>query len=219
MASLKNSVLSVAVVPVGVTQFRAEELRQVDNNIAKETIEIASKYKKVCLSDEFFLLAEKEIPPSSYYGNFSQLEDGVGALRLLIDDYKKLELPKSLSKPVKFIFATSYAAKQALEFIAKDLNSKVNNLEIEIAPVKSNYWGRNITVAGLITSDDLINAIKDKSAGIVVIPSVMLRPYSEDFLDGKNLDYVKQQSGKDFIVLNNNYSIKEFIDNLFEYWV
>lgn len=219
LASLKNSVLSVAVVPVGVTQFRAEELRQVDNNIAKETIEIASKYKKVCLSDEFFLLAEKEIPPSSYYGNFSQLEDGVGALRLLIDDYKKLELPKSLSKPVKFIFATSYAAKQALEFIAKDLNSKVNNLEIEIAPVKSNYWGRNITVAGLITSDDLINAIKDKSAGIVVIPSVMLRPYSEDFLDGKNLDYVKQQSGKDFIVLNNNYSIKEFIDNLFEYWV
>jgi len=219
LASLKNSVLSVAVVPVGVTQFRAEELRQVDKNIAKETIEIASKYKKVCLSDEFFLLAEKEIPPSSYYGNFSQLEDGVGALRLLIDDYKKLELPKSLSKPVKFIFATSYAAKQALEFIAKDLNSKVNNLEIEIAPVKSNYWGRNITVAGLITSDDLINAIKDKSAGIVVIPSVMLRPYSEDFLDGKNLNYVKQQSGKDFIVLNNNYSIKEFIDNLFEYWV
>ena len=216
LASLKNSVLSVAVVPVGVTQFRAEELRQVDKNIAKETIEIASKYKKVCLSDEFFLLAEKEIPPSSYYGNFSQLEDGVGALRLLIDDYKKLELPKSLSKPVKFAFATSYAAKQALEFIANDLNSKVNSLEIEIAPVKSNYWGRNITVAGLITSDDLINAIKDKSAGIVVVPSVMLRPYSEDFLDGKNLDYVKQQSGKDFIVLNNNYSIKEFIDKLFK---
>ena len=92
LASLKNTVLSVAVVPVGVTQFRAEELRQVDEVVAKKTIEIASKYKKVCLSDEFFLLAGEPIPQTSYYGNFSQLEDGVGALRLLIDNYKSISL-------------------------------------------------------------------------------------------------------------------------------
>ena len=214
LATLKNTVLSVAVVPVGVTQFRAENLVQVDEKVAKETIEIASKYKKVCLSDEFFLLAGKEIPPRSYYGNFSQLEDGVGALRLLLDDYKSLDLPKKISTYKRFVFATSYAAKDVVEFIAKDLNKKVENLEVVVAPVKSNYWGRNITVAGLITSDDLINVVQDIEADEVVIPSVMLRSYSEDFLDGNNLDYVKLKTKKEFFVLNNHYSIKEFIDKL-----
>lgn len=214
LASLKNTVLSVAVVPVGVTQFREECLIQVDEKIAKETIKIASKFKKVCLSDEFFLLAGEDIPPSSYYGNFSQLEDGVGALRMLLDDYKNITLPKSLKTPSKYVFATSYAAKSAVEYIAQDLNKKIKNLEVILAPVKSEYWGRNITVAGLITSDDLINAVKDVDANTVVIPSVMLRPYSEDFLDGKNLDYVKAETGKNFIVLHNNYSIKEFVDKL-----
>ncbi len=215
LASLKNTVLSTAVVPVGVTQFRKEVLKQVDENVAKETLKIASKFKRVCLSDEFFLLAGEKIPPAKYYGNFAQLEDGVGAIRLLIDDYKAQKLPEKISKPSKFVFAVSYAALEAFKFIADDLNKKVNNLEIELAPVKSKYWGQNITVAGLITSKDLINTVKNKECDAVVIPSVMLRPYSEDFLDGKTLDYVRKQSGKSFAVLKNNYSIKEFIDKLY----
>ena len=215
LASLKNTVLSTAVVPVGVTQFRKEVLKQVDEKVAKETLKIASKFKRVCLSDEFFLLAGEKIPPAKYYGNFAQLEDGVGAIRLLIDDYKAQKLPEKISKPSKFVFAVSYAALEAFKFIADDLNKKVNNLEIELAPVKSKYWGQNITVAGLITSEDLINTVKNKECDAVVIPSVMLRPYSEDFLDGKTLDYVRKQSGKSFAVLKNNYSIKEFIDKLY----
>ena len=215
LAQLKNTVLSVAIVPVGVTQFRKENLRQVDEKIAKETIKIASKYKRVCLSDEFFLLAGEKIPPAKYYGSFSQLEDGVGSLRLLIDDYKSLELPSKISKPFKFIFAVSYAAFDVVKDIADDISKKVENLTIEVVPVKSNYWGKNITVAGLITSDDLINSLSNRDADVVVIPSVMLRPYSEDFLDGKNLDYVKSTTNKSFLVLQNNYSIKEFIDKLY----
>ena len=217
LASLKNTVLSVAIVPVGVTQFRQENLVQVDEKVAKETIAIASKYKRVCLSDEFFLLAGEKIPPASYYGNFSQLEDGVGAIRMLIDDYKAQKLPKTLSKPVKFVFATSYAAKDAIEYIASDMCKKVKNLSIDVKPVKSEYWGRNITVAGLITSDDLIKAVSSSNAEIAVAPAIMLRPYSEDFLDGKNLDYVKKKTAKPFIVLSNNYSIKEFIDKLYKF--
>lgn len=215
LAQLKNTLLSVAIVPVGITQFRKENLRQVDEKIAKETIKIAAKYKRVCLSDEFFLLAGEKIPPAKYYGNFSQLEDGVGALRLLINDYKSLELPSKISKPFKFIFAVSYAAFNVVKDIADDISKKVENLTIEVVPVKSNYWGKNITVAGLITSDDLINSLSNRDADMVVIPSVMLRPYSEDFLDGKNLDYVKSTTNKSFLVLQNNYSIKEFIDKLY----
>ncbi len=213
LAELKNTVLSVAIVPVGVTQFRTENLKQVDKTCAVETLEIASKYKRVCCSDEFFLLAEREIPPAKYYGNFSQLEDGVGSIRCLLEDFKALKLPSAVKKPLKIIFATSYAAKTALDEICKKL-SKIKNLTTEVVPVKSNYWGQNITVAGLITTDDLIAALKDKSGDFVVIPSVMLRPYSEDFLDGKTLSYVKEKTGKEFFVIQNIYSMKELTDYL-----
>lgn len=213
LAKLKNTVLSTAIVPVGITQFRAEGLRQVDKKCAEETIEIASKYKRVCCSDEFFLLAEKEIPPAKYYGNFSQLDDGVGAIRLLLEDFKKYKLPKKLNKPLKFAFATSFAAKNAIEYIAKELN-KIENLECKTCPVKSNYWGEDITVAGLITSDDLIATIKDEDAEIIVIPSIMLRPYSEDFLDGKTLDYVRKETKKEFFIVKNIYSMEEVVEEL-----
>lgn len=213
LAELKNTVLSIAIVPVGITQFRVEELTQVDKECAAQTLDIAAKYKKICCSDEFFLLAEREIPPAKYYGNFSQLEDGVGSIRMLLEDFKTLKLPKKISNPIKILFATSYAAKIALDEICQKLD-KIKNLKTEVVPVKSNYWGRDITVAGLITTDDLIEALKDKEGDFVVIPSVMLRPYSEDFLDGKTLSYVKEKTGKDFFVINNIYSMEELVTHL-----
>ena len=212
LAKLKNTVLSVAIVPVGITQFRPDgELRRVDKKCAEQTIEIASKYKRVCCSDEFFLLAGKPIPPAKYYGNFCQLDDGVGALRLTLDDFYKQKLPKAVSKPFKIIFACSYAAKDMLDEVCTKLN-KIKNLTVEAHPVKSNYWGQDISVAGLITTDDLIRTVKDIDCDIAVIPSIMLRPYTEDFLDGKTLSYVKEQSKKEFFVQQNIYSLKEVVD-------
>lgn len=213
LAELKNTVLSVAIVPVGVTQFRKEGLKQVDKKCAVETLDIASKYKKVCCSDEFFLLAEREIPPTKYYGSFCQLEDGVGALRMLLDDFKSRELPLSLQKPLKISFAASYAAKYAIEKISKKLN-KIKNLTVTVNPVKSEYWGQDITVAGLITTDDLIRTVKDIDTDLLIIPTVMLKPYSEDFLDGKTLTYVKEQTGKEFFVVKDIYSMSEIVDYL-----
>ena len=213
LAKLKNTVLSTAIVPVGITQFREEKLKQVDKNCAEETLQIASKYKRVCCSDEFFLLAGKKIPPAKYYGNFSQLEDGVGSIRMLLEDFKGLDIPKKINKKTNILFATSFAAKSALDIISSKLN-RTENLTTEVVPVKSNYWGQDITVAGLITTDDLIAALKDKECDFVVIPSVMLRQYSEDFLDGQTLSYVKTRTKKEFFVINNIYSMKELTDYL-----
>lgn len=214
LSELKNTVLSTAIVPVGITQFRTgEALKQVDKECALKTIEIASKYKRVCCSDEFFLLAEKEIPPAKYYGDFGQLDDGVGSLRLLLEDFKQQKFPNKILKPLKISFATSYAAKYALDKIAKNLNN-IKNLTVTVNPVKSEYWGKDITVAGLITTGDLIKTVKNIETDIVVIPSVMLKPYTQDFLDGKSLDYVKQQTGKEFLVINNIYSTKELAQYL-----
>ena len=215
LAELKNTVLSVAIVPVGITQFRKEGLKQVDKKCAQETIKIASKYKRVCCSDEFFLLAEQDIPPTKYYGNFNQLEDGVGSIRMLLDDFKSRKLPKKIKTPLKLSFATSYAAKYAIDKISEKLN-KIKNLSVTVNPVKSDYWGQDITVAGLITTDDLIKTVKNIDADIVIIPSVMLRQYSEDFLDGKNLSYVKEKTGKEFFIVKNIYSMGEIVEYLYD---
>ena len=214
LAKLKNTVLSVAIVPVGITQFRKNELRKVDKKCAIETLNIAAKYKRVCCSDEFFLLAQRDIPPAKYYGNFCQLDDGVGSIRLLLEDFKSLKLPKKVSRPYKIVFATSEAAEYAFCQITEKLN-KIKNLEVAVNPVKSKYWGENITVAGLITTKDLIRTVKDIDCDLVVIPSVMLKPYTEYFLDGKTLTYVKKQTKKDFFVVKNIYSMKEVVELLY----
>lgn len=221
---LKN-VLSVAVVPVGITKFRnGNKLFPVTKEIAAETIKIVDNFNKTkqlplaCCSDEFFALSEKSIPPIEYYGNFSQLEDGVGALRLLLDDFKteKKRLTKRVKKHLPLLFATSQLAKPAIDEIASELN-KIENVSVNVVAAKSNYWGEGISVAGLITSNDLINAIKSNlstnvSPFTVIIPSVMLRPFTQDFLDGKTLDYVREKTGVNFVVVQDCYSTKEIVN-------
>ena len=216
LSTLDDALLSVAIVPVGVTQFRENELKTVNKDVAIKTLEIAKKYKKVCCSDEFFLLAGEEIPTAEYYGNYSQLDDGVGSLRTIMDDFDELELPASLKIPLKISFACSVAAKSAFEYISEGLN-KIENLTVQVNPVKSTYWGKNITVAGLITSDDLINSVKDVEADYIIVPSIMLKPYSELFLDGATMTSVIEKTGKEFFITENNYSISEVIDLIWEY--
>ena len=216
LSSLGDAVLSIAIVPVGITQFRADELKTVDSEIAKKTIEIASKYPKATCSDEFFLLAGESIPDSDYYGNFSQLDDGVGSLRTIIDYFDTMELPEELTESLTICFACSVAAKSAFEHISARLN-KIKNLTTIVKPVKSTYWGKNITVAGLITSEDLINSIKDVEADYIVVPSIMLKPYTNLFLDGNSLDYVKEKTGKTLFVTTENYSVCEVVDLINDY--
>ena len=136
LSTLDEALLSVAIVPVGVTQFRDKELKIVDKNVAKRTLEIAEKYDKVCCSDEFFLLAGEDIPDSRYYGNYSQLDDGVGSLRSIMDDFDELDLPSELSKPLSISFACSVAADSAFNYIASRMNT-IKNLTDSVNPVKS----------------------------------------------------------------------------------
>lgn len=216
LSTLGDNLLSVAIVPVGITQFREQKLKTVDKNVAKRTIEIASKYKKACCSDEFFLIAGIEIPESSYYGNFSQLDDGVGALRVLLDDFNTQNLPNKLKSSLNICFACSLAAENVFNVISEKLN-KIENLTVQVKAVRSTYWGENITVAGLITSEDLINTVKDVVADYVIVPSIMLKPYSDMFLDGNSLSNVIETTGKNFFICEDNYSIAEVIDLINQY--
>ena len=216
LSKFGENLLSVAIVPVGITKYRNDVLDTVDNKTAVETIKIASKYRNVYCSDEFFLKAGMNIPAAEYYGNFSQLDDGVGSLRTLVDDFDRLEKPKILKKPLSICFACSVAAKSAFEYIAKELGN-ITNLAVSVKPVLSAYWGNGVTVAGLITSEDLINTVIDVEADYIIIPAIMLKPYTDLFLDGKSLNYVIEKTQKTFFLTRNNYSVREVIDLISKY--
>ena len=210
LASLKSALLSVAIVPLGTTNYRKSPLSPVTKEIAKETIEIASKYKRVCCSDEFFLKAGYEIPKADYYGEFLQLDDGVGSIRFLLENFKQLKLPLSISQNLKLTFVTSQLAKPALDIICDEFN-KIKNLTCDVLAIKSNFWGESVTVAGLITGADLVESLKDNQSDYVVISSVMLKQGSELFLDGISVSEVEAKTNKKIIVVNNKYSFEEVV--------
>lgn len=215
----KSIIQSIAIVPVGITRFHKNNLKTLTEenalHVIKQVENFNQKVKKqlAMASDEFFIKADYPIPETKYYGAFSQIEDGVGALRLLLDDFEKTKkkLPKSIKSKKKILFATSQSSIKVMSEILDELN-KIENLECSLFELKNNFFGENVTVAGLITGKDLINQLKNEKIDNLVIPSIMLRPYSEDFLDGVTLTEVQKELNCKMYVIKDIYSTREFIE-------
>ena len=203
--------------------MRKEKLKQVDKEKAIETIEIVDKFNKnikkniASVSDEFFLLAERELPEKKYYNGYRQLEDGVGSLRCLIDDFNK-RIKKELKAPKtkkEFTLACSVSASTCFKTFAEELN-KIENINLKVHPIKSNFFGKDVNVAGLITAQDIIKELKDNCYKNVVIPSILLRPYTIEFLDGSTVKDVEKQLGIKLHIIKDIYSMKELFKLLFK---
>lgn len=222
LSKFKSVIKSIAVVPVGITKYRKEKLIPINKDIAQKTILQIDEFNKnikkniACASDEFFLVAEKEIPEAKYYGNFSQLDDGVGTLRLIMYDFEKRfkKASKKLSKPVKYSFAVSKSAYNLFSKLAEQLNT-IQNLTVEIFPIESNFWGKDINVAGLICGQDLLAQSKGKDISNLVFSSVMLKPYTKEFLDGLTIDDIQKDLKCKIHVIYDFYSTKEIFDMIF----
>ncbi len=221
LQKFKSIILSIAIVPVGLTKFRKKQLQAVDKKCALNVIaqidDFNKKIKKniACASDEFFIMADAEIPPRSYYSNFAQLADGVGALRLLLDDFEKnkKKLPKLLETPKTLHLICAPACKKVFSEIQKEFN-KIKNLEFVLLDVNGEFFGDNITVAGLITGSDIIHQVNKfkNSIKTLILPSIMLRPFSQTFLDGKTVQDVELSLDCQIVIVNDIYSTKEIID-------
>ena len=217
-AKFKSIIHSVAIVPVGITKFHRNGLKTLtpENalHVIKQVEEFNKKVKRqlAMASDEFFLKADYPIPERKYYGDFSQIEDGVGALRLLMDDFEKTrsKLPKSISKPKKITFATTPSAKKVIADIVEELN-KIENLECTIFELTNNFFGANVIVAGLITGKDLISQLQDAEIENLVIPSIMLRPFTQDFLDNVTVQDVEKTLKCKVFPIQDIYSSREFL--------
>jgi putative radical SAM enzyme (TIGR03279 family) len=204
LARLYPYVMSVAVVPVGLTDYRKTlyKLETFDKFKAIGVIEQVGHlqqefrnklgYTFVFLADEFYLLAEKEFPPYENYEDFPQIENGVGLVAILKNGFLKLPpLPLELSKIRKVSVLTGILAVPVLKDLIEPF-SHIKNLNISIHHIDNRFFGSRITVAGLVVGSDIINQLKSKELGDeVLIPEVMLKADEDVFLDGVTLNELK----------------------------
>lgn len=193
----------IAAVPVGLTGYRdgLEKLEPFNKQTAGEVLDIIERFGDICLKkygnrriyggDEFYLIAEREIPEASYYEDFLQLENGVGLWSLLRDEAKTAieNCDFVLDRKRKVTIATGTAAYPLISQIVDLCQKKWHNLECSVYAVKNNYFGGKISVAGLVTATDIIEQLSDVNIGEeLLIPSVMLRKEGDMFLDSITLD-------------------------------
>lgn len=188
---------SVSVVPVGLSKFREglEPLEPFKKEDAKQVIALIEKWQKkaygeyglhfIHASDEWYLLAEEELPEESSYDGYLQLENGVGMLRLLESEFHEALTKKSgdqISR--KISIATGKLAAPVLRKFMEELKEKYPNTEVNVYDITNEFFGEKITVAGLITGQDLKKQLKGKDLGTkLLLPCHMLRSGEEVFLD------------------------------------
>lgn len=195
------AVASVAVVPVGLTRFRPQEdeLVPVTRAKAQEVIaqvtELQTQFRQqfgstfAWLADEWFLIAGAELPPESHYEDYPQIGNGVGSIQQFLKAFQKAakKLPKKLPVPRRYTWIVGNAVEQAFQPIVQRLN-QVSGLTVELVAIASQYWGQEISVTGLITGQDVLQALQGKDLGdAVLIPTVMLKHDEPKFLDDTTL--------------------------------
>ena len=228
---------SVSVVPVGITKFRDDlpRLTLVDKEKAKETIniieEIQQKAMKKCgmhfaqASDEFYLIAGRQMPSEDTYDGYIQLENGVGMLRLLSEEVKDavetLEVSKADIKKEEVIsVATAILPAHSMEELLKEIEEKFPSKKINLYVIRNDFFGERITVAGLLTGVDIINQLKGKDLGDRLLLSVnMFRSGEEVLLDDlTRSDIERELDTKTVIVGQSGYDLVNAIvsDNYIE---
>lgn len=208
-----------AIVPVGLTRYRENLYPLVPYNkeTAGQTIDIIEKMGDECVKkhgrriffpgDEFYLLAEREIPSPEFYEDFSALEDGIGMIAYLTDDvgWKLEELDADESLCYKVTIACGEGVFPYMKRIMSMINEKFPNITINTRAIKNNFFGGGVNVSGLVTGGDLIDQLRDDDLGDrLIIPSSMLRFENDLFLDDVSTDDVERELGVTLVPVNNN---------------
>ncbi len=201
------TVLSAAVVPVGLTRFRPTEdgLKPVNTKCAQKVIEqvesLQANYQSktgsrfAWLSDEWYLLAGKPLPAREEYEDLPQEENGVGSIRSFLESMYQAtkNLPKEIDMPRKCSWVVGKLVVEALRPTCEKLN-KIDHLSINLYGLPSQYWGQDKVVTGLLTGQDLIQGLKNKNLGErLLVPSIMLKGEKLLFLDDMHIDEVSRK--------------------------
>jgi NifB/MoaA-like Fe-S oxidoreductase len=151
-------------------------------------------YPFVYLSDEWYYLTERTFPAAKHYGSYAQIENGVGMTRYLIEQWSrsKRKLPASMPQPRRVTLVTSMMARPVIEQFAEDIR-KVEGLEVQLLPIVNKFFGAEVTVAGLLCGQDVLEALEENGSlgDLVLLPRVMLDNAGERFLDDMSIEEFK----------------------------
>ena len=215
LAALRPIVESISVVPVGLTKYNnmlktgdlpplrhytREEagvvIEQVEAHQRRFEAEDADGYPFVYLSDEWYYLTGRDFPPDRHYGFYAQIENGVGMTRYLVEQWarSKRRLPASLPEPRRVTLLTGMMAQPIIEQLAADMR-KVEGLEVQVLPVVNQFFGAEVTVAGLLCGQDVLAALEanENLGDLLLLPRVMLDNEGVRFLDDVTVEEFKQQ--------------------------
>ena len=211
---------SVSVVPVGLSKYREGlyPLEPFTKEDAIKVIDTIENWQKKCLeehdlhfihaSDEWYMLAERPLPEEDSYDGYLQLENGVGMMRLLINEFAeamedalaepgyKEEMMQVLNEEFgghhKVTLITGRLAAPFLRQMASEFMKEFPGYEVEVLDIRNDFFGEQITVSGLITAQDLIAQAKDRNLGnSIAIPCNMLRSGERVFLDDQTVEDVE----------------------------
>ncbi len=197
---------SLSVVPVGLTKFREGlyPLEPFEKEDAREVLAIIHKWQNYCMEkfdthfvhagDEWYLLADEEIPPEENYDGYLQLENGVGMMRLLEDEFMEAlegaEADSAIKRKVTLV--TGKLAAPLLEKLTQCFMLKFPEICVQVIPIRNDFFGERITVSGLLTGKDILAQLKGRDLGdALLLPCNLLRSGEEVFLDDMTLTELK----------------------------
>ena len=170
--TLYPQVSDIAVVPIGITKFR-QGLKHVDTYTKEQSIEEIENVKKlqdvymnevgkpfVRLSDEFYLVADKQIPNQEFYDDYHQIEDGIGMVRCFRDAIDSTLDELDLKSEGSFSIVTGELAYNELLEASNKIKKRNSNIQLDVYKIINNYFGETITIAGLLTGIDIIDQMK-----------------------------------------------------------
>ena len=207
LASLYPGLATVAVVPVGLTAHRQglPRLRPVNRREARDTLALISSIGResraagqepfATAADEYYLIAGERIPGRKAYGSFAQIGNGVGLLRRFLDEGKALFRNSSWPRSDEggTVITGRSAKKHVTEFLKEF--SRRSGRRFESLPVTNRLMGRQVTVTGLLGGNDILEALRGRSAARVYLPSVTLRDAGDIFLDSISPADIERETG------------------------
>lgn len=220
LAKLRPNVQSIAVVPVGLTRYR-EKLTPLRGFFPQEAVEVVKTMERwgeyfckeygtrtAYASDEFYILAGKDFPPYEFYEDFAQLENGVGMMTLMQHDFaqalKEAQLEQSPAAH-RCTIATGQLAYPMMQDFAERVQQAFPQVQVQVKKIRNDFWGPTITVAGLITGQDLLAQLEGLDLGSeLLIPANMLRHEQDRFLDDLTLEQVQETLGVPVLPVEND---------------
>lgn len=204
------AVNSLSIVPVGLTKHRKNlcVLEPYDEEASAEVIDsiesLQPEYKKrngknfVYAADEFYIMAKRKLPEPEEYDDYPQIENGVGLITSFANEIEQALSTTSVEdvRGRNFSLVTGTAAYDFMKEIADTTQKKFSNINIKVFQIKNKFFGESVTVAGLITGNDIINTLKRKDLGDeLLIPGVMLKADEDIFLDNVTPDDISEKLG------------------------